>query len=399
MSTSSFNYNKLFQAVFAAPDEDHPRLEYAQWLETNGDSARAELIRVQIAIARRDLVSTEQSAELESRERALLTVHGTRWLGYDLGHSAQWQAIFRRGFVEELWLEAPWASAFASISSHHPVRHLTLIGNGTALQLANFARELANCKGLCHILTLRDFATVASDTDSLTERPFGTSYWENEGVVLSSLLSSKYLAEQLCLHTNHAWQVEQQEELLRHPRLAVASGLILRTKCRDGVVLKWLQACKNLRDLRLFVGLNECGSARARDFVESSTWTNLRRFEYTASSTLYCDDDTHEFPWYDALNQCELNELVVSNGNLMETAENVSGVWTAFETITPLPRLVRLGLYHMPFNESALHAFFEHGHATQLEELSIQFSGFGGGLVPPEVLLNSPRAPDLKSYG
>jgi uncharacterized protein (TIGR02996 family) len=392
-------HDELLQAVLTAPDEDAPRLEYAQRLEMNGDSMRAELIRIQIAIASRNSLSIDQLAELESRERALLTAHGPRWLDYDLGRATDWQAIFRRGFVEELWLEAPWASAFDSISQNHPVRHLTLSGEGTAVELSEHARELANCKGLSSISTLRDFTTVKSAADSPIEDSRGGSYWNHEGAVLSSLLSSAYLPERLCLHTNHAWQENQQAELLRNPRLAIASGLILRTKCRDGVVLKWLQGCKNLRDLRLFVGLNEWGYACARDFVESSVWANLRRFEYTASCTWYCDDDTYEFPWYEALCQSNLHELVVSNGNLMETADHVSGVWTAFEKMTPLPSLIRLGLYHMPFNESALRALFERGHASNLEELRIQFSGFGGGLIPPEVLLNAPVAPKLETLG
>jgi uncharacterized protein (TIGR02996 family) len=392
-------HNGLLQAIFAAPDEDAPRLEYAQWLETNGDSMRAELIRVQIAIARRISVSTDQLAELESRERALLTAHGPRWLGYDLGHSAKWQAVFRRGFVEELCLEAPWANAFESICQKHPVRHLTLFGNGTALQLSEYAREFADCKGLSSILTLRDFTEVETAADSPTEESRGTLYWNHEGAVLSRLLSSEYLADRLCIHTNHAWQVNQQVELLRHPRLATASGLILRTKCRDGVILKWLQGCKNLRDLRVFVGLNEWGHACAHDFVESSVWANLRRFEYTASCTLYCEDETYEFPWYEALSQSNLHELVVSNGNLMETADHVSSVWTAFEKMSPLQSLIHLGLYHMPFNESALRALFERGHASNLEELRIQFAGFGGGLIPPEVLLSAPLAPKLETLG
>jgi uncharacterized protein (TIGR02996 family) len=42
----------LLRAVWDAPHDDAPRLVYADWLEENGDAARAEFIRVQIELAR-----------------------------------------------------------------------------------------------------------------------------------------------------------------------------------------------------------------------------------------------------------------------------------------------------------------------------------------------------------
>src|SRR5262245_13175122 len=42
----------LLQAVCDNPTDDAPRLVYADWLEENGDSERAEFIRLQIELAR-----------------------------------------------------------------------------------------------------------------------------------------------------------------------------------------------------------------------------------------------------------------------------------------------------------------------------------------------------------
>jgi uncharacterized protein (TIGR02996 family) len=42
----------LLRAILDEPDEDVHRLVYADWLEENGDSARAEFIRAQCALAR-----------------------------------------------------------------------------------------------------------------------------------------------------------------------------------------------------------------------------------------------------------------------------------------------------------------------------------------------------------
>src|SRR5262245_61645453 len=44
----------LYRAILAHPDEDTPRLVYADWLDENGDAAdrrRAEFIRLQIRLA------------------------------------------------------------------------------------------------------------------------------------------------------------------------------------------------------------------------------------------------------------------------------------------------------------------------------------------------------------
>ena len=42
----------LLEAIRASPDDDAPRLVYADWLEEHGDQPRAEFIRVQCALAR-----------------------------------------------------------------------------------------------------------------------------------------------------------------------------------------------------------------------------------------------------------------------------------------------------------------------------------------------------------
>ena len=44
----------LLAAILADPDDDTPRLAYADWLGESGDADRAEFIRLQCAIAARD---------------------------------------------------------------------------------------------------------------------------------------------------------------------------------------------------------------------------------------------------------------------------------------------------------------------------------------------------------
>ncbi|MGL4555777.1 MAG: TIGR02996 domain-containing protein, partial [Gemmataceae bacterium] len=53
--------------IRADPDDDGPRLIYADWLDEAGDEARAEFIRLQIARAR-----GAAGPEATAREEALL---------------------------------------------------------------------------------------------------------------------------------------------------------------------------------------------------------------------------------------------------------------------------------------------------------------------------------------
>jgi uncharacterized protein (TIGR02996 family) len=105
----------LLAAILAEPDEDTPRLAFADWLDEVGGEAervRAEFIRVQIELTRVP-VGDPRPVELVSREKRLLTAHRETWLapfqaeGEPLrGGDAHGQ--FRRGFVEVVWMPAAW---------------------------------------------------------------------------------------------------------------------------------------------------------------------------------------------------------------------------------------------------------------------------------------------------
>src|SRR5215203_3911185 len=84
----------LIAAILANPDEDTPRLVYADWLQEHGDEERAEFIRLQCGHAGDDEAAEERTAELEDR-------HRPRWLaGLPQFPWAHW--FFRRGFPESL---------------------------------------------------------------------------------------------------------------------------------------------------------------------------------------------------------------------------------------------------------------------------------------------------------
>ena len=81
----------LLAAIRAAPDDDAPRLVYADWLDEHGDPARAEFIRVQCELARHD------SPALRRREAELLAAHHDKFAGPLAAPPLRFR--FHRGFV------------------------------------------------------------------------------------------------------------------------------------------------------------------------------------------------------------------------------------------------------------------------------------------------------------
>src|SRR5438477_11581752 len=89
----------LLRAIREMPDENTPRLIYADYLDEEGHAARAEFIRVQIE--RSQLPEHDpRRAPLEDREQELLAEHEAAWLGVapdDMDGLAEWEV--ERGFV------------------------------------------------------------------------------------------------------------------------------------------------------------------------------------------------------------------------------------------------------------------------------------------------------------
>jgi uncharacterized protein (TIGR02996 family) len=112
-------------AVVAHPDDDLPRLIFADWLDEHGDGARAELIRLQCAAARGEPAALTPNAVRRARE--LEDVHRDAWLG-PLPRSV-WRAEFRRGFVEHVALPAQaFLADGPALRRLAPLRGVTLVG-------------------------------------------------------------------------------------------------------------------------------------------------------------------------------------------------------------------------------------------------------------------------------
>jgi uncharacterized protein (TIGR02996 family) len=93
----------LLRAIRDEPDEDAPRLVYADWLEEQGgpeEADRAEFIRVQVERARLPEYDLRRH-ELRLREQALLREHRNTW-GREAPAWAYNCGLFQRGFIAEV---------------------------------------------------------------------------------------------------------------------------------------------------------------------------------------------------------------------------------------------------------------------------------------------------------
>src|SRR5438477_13205900 len=92
-------------AIRAAPDDDAPRLIYADWLDEHGQPERAEFIRVQIELAKSP-ADGRHSARLKKREKQLLEEFEGEWTEplseFVFDDYTDHPCKFRRGFVERV---------------------------------------------------------------------------------------------------------------------------------------------------------------------------------------------------------------------------------------------------------------------------------------------------------
>ncbi len=128
----------LLAAIAAHPDEDTPRLAYADWLDEHDQPIRAEFIRVQIDISRKELLQRweqDRYVDVWKRNQELIDGHRREILGKH-GWLTDWGALeFRRGFVSELQADPRefWANRRA-FSEMQPLPRVVVAGEPFAIR-------------------------------------------------------------------------------------------------------------------------------------------------------------------------------------------------------------------------------------------------------------------------
>jgi uncharacterized protein (TIGR02996 family) len=89
---------QFYEFIRRNPEEDAPRLIYADWLDELGDP-RGEFIRVQCELAKLTEQEEGRRKLLQERERALWKLHRRQWMRSLKVYHVR-EARFRRGFLE-----------------------------------------------------------------------------------------------------------------------------------------------------------------------------------------------------------------------------------------------------------------------------------------------------------
>jgi uncharacterized protein (TIGR02996 family) len=126
----------LHNAILESPDDDTPRLIYADWLDEHGDCDRAQFIRVQIEKFRRfgnlQPMDSPEYISLLAQEKRLFSLNFERWLEPFRKRGEPFQsrdtfARYQRGFIHEVWMRAKTFLSRAKILFRKvPCQHLKL---------------------------------------------------------------------------------------------------------------------------------------------------------------------------------------------------------------------------------------------------------------------------------
>ncbi|HYH63950.1 MAG TPA: TIGR02996 domain-containing protein [Urbifossiella sp.] len=122
----------LLAAVRAHPDDDTPRLVYADWCDDYGRAERAAFVRCQVALERIEEPATHAAKPVEgclgcqliAEERALRDLVGCDGVPVGIGSI---QVTWRRGFVEACEVSAEaWVRHGDALLAAHPVKRVRL---------------------------------------------------------------------------------------------------------------------------------------------------------------------------------------------------------------------------------------------------------------------------------
>jgi uncharacterized protein (TIGR02996 family) len=284
----------LLCAICERPDDDAPRLIFADWLDDHSDEQRAEFIRVQVELARLPNAD-ERRAALMQREQQLWDAIGER-LRAELPQidGLSWEWRFERGFVS-------WVRAYRlkSLREHRdvfltraPVRGLwtggltpdELAGLGgpddppglCRLKLDEADAELFEaladtplCRRLIGLdlsqpttsenqLIAVDLAVVANNPAfaGLRQLDLTNNFWDNSGAGVAELLAGSSVLTgltDLCLQT--CWLQDEDARLL------AAASYLMRLE-------------------RLELGNNEFGPEAVRAFTEGPYRPDLTHLSF-----------------------------------------------------------------------------------------------------------------------
>jgi uncharacterized protein (TIGR02996 family) len=144
----------MLRLIMASPDQDGPRLIYADWLAERRDP-RGEFIRLQCELNRMP-PGDARRAEWQSAADILLKTHQNEWIGALKGLVSGYR--FHRGFVETIFIDAlSFLQSAEAIFRAAPIRHVHL------LDISGHISAVARSPHLERLAGLTIFASHAGD--------------------------------------------------------------------------------------------------------------------------------------------------------------------------------------------------------------------------------------------
>jgi uncharacterized protein (TIGR02996 family) len=271
--------------IIEHPDDDTPRLVYADWLEDNGDPERAEFIRVQIRLVREPDNHPERQAWLK-REKTLLRAGRKRWAAALQGTRGQYR--FHRGFVEYLRVDATSLLSRGDRPWRQPLRMLAC-----PLVFAEELRRLAALPQLARLAVLdvgsttrsAGFAAFVSSPHLSGLRGLGIEASIGVGG-LEGLLASSVVGNLTHLRLQcSTLRMPAIEQLARSERLRRLVALDLSRSNLASGALRALDSSPHMANLRrLGFSWNRLGDAGLEAFVRLPLFARLQYLDLGSNS-------------------------------------------------------------------------------------------------------------------
>jgi uncharacterized protein (TIGR02996 family) len=315
------NHHEAFlRAVIDEPDDDTPRLVYADWLDEHDDPARAEFIRVQCSLAKMPADDPRRPA-LQQREKELLGQYGWVWAEHLGPQVSEW--LYRRGFIERvsMCLETSRDQILAVLQKA-PIRHIR--------DMSQFCDLSGVVDALPHLDRLRglEFWCLYAVEDALMEKILASEHLANlRTLILHHDRNGNLIEEQVLVKAMHSPHRANLEEL------AVNVDGTWRGPSRK--ILNAMASSPYLRKLRK-LNLSNAGDEGNRPQMDLKTTRalgkspNLAGLEALdlgrASFSLKVWDEVLKWPWLSGLKWLRLHYARQVNPPSMMTVAEIQNL-------------------------------------------------------------------------
>jgi uncharacterized protein (TIGR02996 family) len=266
--------------IVAHPDDDAPRLIYADWLDDHGKADRAEFIRLQCRIVRAPADHPDLEA-WRQREAQLLRRHGSLW-SRPLPYRPYFNSPFHRGFVESVDVDLDQFLQLGDRPWQKPLRMLRFMHvSAPSLRRLVQVPQLARLAALVVTGTWRAAGLAVLLGSPHLRNLRGLSVWNTPlGLAGLETLIDSPLAPNLTHLDLSATRLglEAMHHLARAASLHSLVALDLHNNRVDVASLRELDGSSHLGSLRrLDLWYNRLGDQGVEEFVRMPLFARLER--------------------------------------------------------------------------------------------------------------------------